>query len=336
MKKLLIILVGMILLFSGQAYAANKYWAAGGLTGGATGDLDDIATASLTDGDIATVCTISGTDYSCYAFVFDADDTTAESSPVTIHPDDNGGTGVWGLIDQYVIDLDVAGNLVVDGTSTLTGNVTVGGTMDVTGAHTADSYTSARSATPQHTFRDLNCTDSDANVYWVVNCTDTGSGTEDCDISLWIQIGGTATEVVAFDADGGTVNFADFEIVTSGAIYGLMKPGADITANTAHDTTELHGVMYKFTAAATVTLDAAADANYGACASYRIRDAAEAAVLDLDDAEKFNIGGAALAAGVGITATGIGDFVTVCATTDADGSGTDGYDVYGNNGWASE
>ncbi|MCK5020795.1 MAG: hypothetical protein KAS32_27485, partial [Candidatus Peribacteraceae bacterium] len=111
----------------------------------------------------------------------------------------------------------------------------------------------------------------------------------------------------------------------------------DVTGSTAHDTTELHGLMYLITAAATVTLDAAADAGFGACASYRVRDAAEAAILDLDVGEKMNLAGTAQAAGVGITATGAGEYCTVCATTDADGSGTDGYLVYGEtSGWASQ
>ena len=139
---------------------------------------------------------------------------------------------------------------------------------------------------------------------------------------------------VDFDAPAATFSGS---MAAAGAITGLNSQGADITGNTAHDTVELHGVMYKFTAAATVTLDAAADAGYGACASYRIRDAAEAAVIDPQAGEKINLAGVPLAAGVAITATGAGEYLTVCATTDTDGSGTDGYDVYGpTSGWASE
>ena len=140
--------------------------------------------------------------------------------------------------------------------------------------------------------------------------------------------------------DGSIVNAdinAAINLATTGTLQGRNPVGTDITGNTAHDTTELHGVIYKATAAATVTLDAAADAGFGACSSYRIRDAAEKLVLDLDNAEKFNLAGTAQAAGVAIEATGAGEYCTVCATTDSDGSGTDGYDVYGEtSGWASE
>jgi hypothetical protein len=139
-----------------------------------------------------------------------------------------------------------------------------------------------------------------------------------------------------FTSDGGTV-VIDGGITTAGVIKGRAEYGADVTVSTAHDTTETHGVFYHFTAAATVTLDAAADSGYGAQACYRLRDAAEAAVIDIQAAEKINFEGTALAAGTAITATGAGEAVCMVSTTDTDGSGTDGWEAWGaTSGWASE
>lgn len=125
-------------------------------------------------------------------------------------------------------------------------------------------------------------------------------------------------------------------IQTTGTIKARMEYGADITASVSHDTAELHNTLYHFIAAATVTLDAAADAGYGSTVSYRIRDAAEQCSIDVQAAERINLGGVALAAGTAITAIGAGDFITLVSTTDTDGAGTDGWEAWGNNGWESE
>lgn len=150
---------------------------------------------------------------------------------------------------------------------------------------------------------------------------------------------GTANQIL-FSSNTAVdeLNFSAFDLVTSGEIVGRNRWGADVASTPVnHNTTDLHGLMYLITVAATVNLDAAADVGYGACTSYRIRDAAEAAIIDLDASEYMNLAGTALVQGVGVTATGAGEYLTVCATTDADGSGGDGYFVYGEtSGWASE
>lgn len=125
-------------------------------------------------------------------------------------------------------------------------------------------------------------------------------------------------------------------VVINGTVSGRNVYGDDITGAVNHNTTDLHGKLYHFTAAATVTLDAAADAGYGACVGYRVRDASEAAVIDVQAGEKVNLDGTALAAGTAITATGAGSYVMLCATTDTDGGGTDGWETWGNNGFESE
>lgn len=60
----------------------------------------------------------------------------------------------------------------------------------------------ARSATPNFVLRDADCTDSDINYKLGVNATDTGSGSEDIDITEQTQIAGTLTTIRSVNADG--------------------------------------------------------------------------------------------------------------------------------------
>jgi len=155
---------------------------------------------------------------------------------------------------------------------------------------------------------------------------------------VWTTAEGTGAPVRAGTPTLTTPNIGaatGTSLAVTGAITGLASRGADITANTSHDTTECHSVVYVFTEIATVTLDAAADAGYGATVCYRVRDA-EVATIDVDDAEKINLDGTALAAGYTVDSSGAaGEFVCLMSTTDADGSGTDGWETWGMNGtWA--
>lgn len=113
MKKILV-LATAILLAASPVMAARYYFATS-LTGGAAGALDtlDITGATtpnaenLADGDAAQVVLMSGTTALVYRYVFDADGTTAEASPVTIRPDDYATQGVWRLDSlQYALDAD--------------------------------------------------------------------------------------------------------------------------------------------------------------------------------------------------------------------------------------
>ena len=58
------------------------------------------------------------------------------------------------------------------------------------------------SANPTLQFKDTGGTDSDVNALMDVNLTDTGSGTEDVDVTLKQQIAGTLTTFLQADADG--------------------------------------------------------------------------------------------------------------------------------------
>jgi hypothetical protein len=241
-----------------------------------------------------------------------------------------------------------------------------------TGTLKTTTVETAATTSPGVTGRDSDCPGTDkeiGSINW--QYLSGGDGAEDGNFTARAYLGGSKIIVIEWNSDEETMtlgdsangedliidfetatdneaslssnsgltqlNFSALNMVTSGTIAGRIPQGADITGNTNHDTTELHGRMYKATAAATVTLDAAADAGFGACAAYRVRDAAEALTLDPQAGEKMNLEGTALAAGTAVVCTGAGEFISICATTDTDGSGTDGYDVWGHtSGCVSE
>ena len=59
-----------------------------------------------------------------------------------------------------------------------------------------------RTASPTIAFGDSDTTDDDDNVQVVVACTDTGAGTEDCDVTWGQQVAGSMTTYQNVDADG--------------------------------------------------------------------------------------------------------------------------------------
>lgn len=74
--------------------------------------------------------------------------------------------------------------------------------LTLLGTLSASSVSTDPVANPAYQFFDVDGTDADINGQIDGNLTDTGSGTEDFDISIKQQIAGTLTEVMAFDADG--------------------------------------------------------------------------------------------------------------------------------------
>lgn len=132
----------------------------------------------------------------------------------------------------------------------------------------------------------------------------------------------------------------DGDLVITGAVVGKTRWGSDITANiTLGDDTgaeEVHGVIYQVTAACTVTLEAAATVGFGSTVMLYVRDASETVIVEVDNADKINLHGTPLDAGDTIDSPGnAGDFICLIATTDADGSGTDGWITlgYGEAAW---
>ena len=100
---------------------SNKVFAALDTAGGSNGSLDEMLESTLTDGDIAIVIDADG---KAYFYRYESSDTTAESDPEIIRPNDYTG-GTWMLASGQFEDLKVYGDAVVDGTLTL------GGALDV-------------------------------------------------------------------------------------------------------------------------------------------------------------------------------------------------------------
>lgn len=119
--------------------------------------------------------------------------------------------------------------------------VSVGGTT-IWNASSSGTET-GRTATPQINFGDSDTTDSDDNVRIYTNCTDTGSGTEDCDVTIAVQIAGTLTDVLTIDADGN-VNIATLTLTEGGnAVYNSSEtPGGELGGTWASPTIDDTGI----------------------------------------------------------------------------------------------
>jgi hypothetical protein len=180
MKKLLITFLSILMLglfLSAQVNAKTAFIGVTGLKGGGVGALDaiecedirgDNSNRPIATGDVAVGLT-STKDIFFYRYNStgaDAEDAFGTNDPIV--PDDRAqcsNQGQWELFDSI--------NL-------------------------------ARSSTPKSIYRDLEATDSDDNVYTIVNCTDTGSGTEDCDYEVIVQSSGVDQSAYQVDADGAT------------------------------------------------------------------------------------------------------------------------------------
>lgn len=106
-----------------------------------------------------------------------------------------------------------------------------------TGEAQFTSVTTDRTATPRITLGDSDTTDPDDNVVLQGNCTDTGSGTEDCDALLRVQVAGTETTAIAVDADGGVTITSptatgNAALVLPAASVGSAELGSEVTIDT--------------------------------------------------------------------------------------------------------
>ena len=129
---------------------------------------------------------------SMYYYKFNSTATDAESDPDYIRPDDYSTAGVWYLLSGFYI---------------------------------------GRSATPSWNFRDSGCSDYDDNVRIYVDCTDIGSGTEDCDFTIAVQVDGTLTDAIIVDADG-TISFPNHSVDASGGNLEIPNNTSDMTIGT--------------------------------------------------------------------------------------------------------
>ena len=198
------------------------------------------------------------------AFVI-ADGSTMTASVATLVSDtpgdgqvpkwNTGGTITWEDDDDTAAPT-IAYLQVAYGSTTDTVGGDTGFTYNpVTNAVTADSFNTTATATPGVTFKDSDASAGDVNAQIAANCTDTGDGTEDCDMTLGIQIAGTLTTALTLNADGngalasadfGTVAVGSTRIVASGdlVIPNGAAPVVDAAGEIAVDTTDNQLIAY--------------------------------------------------------------------------------------------
>lgn len=147
------------------------------------------------------------------------------------------------------------------------------------------------------------------------------------DEDLTLNLDDTANTGVFTSSTG--LNALTFNAI---ALVAPAAWGADITGNVSLGAGDFNK-LYLATGAGTVTLDDVATVGYGQTILIRVRDVSETVIIEVDDADKINLYGTALAAGNTIDSPGAaGDFITLISTTDADGSGTDGWVTLGSSG----
>ena len=115
-------------------------------------------------------------------------------------------------------------------------------------------------------------------------------------------------------------------------IIGRTAWGPPITTGTTigDELTEVWNKAYIVEAACIVVLEAAATVGFGSTVMFIVKDVSETVTIDPADANKINLHGTPLDAGNTIDSPGAaGDFIVLIATTDADGSGTDGWRTLG-------
>ena len=151
----------------------------------------------------------------------------------------SGGTGATQLTDLVDVNSSTAtrGNLLVGtgsdfvSSSSLyvppSGNIGIGTTapsqkLEVEGSISAVAFIADPSATPSSSYIDSDTTDGDTSTQIITNCTNTGSGTENCDLTLKQQIVGVLTDAITLDADGP---------ITFGRKFGLS--GGNFNSMTA-------------------------------------------------------------------------------------------------------
>lgn len=118
-----------------------------------------------------------------------------------------------------------------DGTNVFT--LSNAGAADFAGIVSATSFAADPAATPSTQYTDSDTTDQDVSASIAVNCSDTGSGTEDCDMTFNQQIAGVLTTIGTLDADGSFSIGKDihaFSYYGDGSNLTGLVAGGDITA----------------------------------------------------------------------------------------------------------
>lgn len=142
-----------------------------------------------------------------------------------------------GSVDVDVIDnnasavsFDSSGSVGILEVDTTTGTVgvKVGGYLTATGGITG-ATSKISGAVPSLVYIDTDTADEDDSATILVNCTDTGTGTEDCDVTFQQQVAGVNENWLVADADGSvTIGSATQPTIISG---DLTVNGTTTTIN---------------------------------------------------------------------------------------------------------
>ena len=155
-----------------------------------------------------------------------------------------------------------AGKTIADGGTMTTIDIN-GGTIDgavIGGASpntVSGTFFNVNGSTPLIQFFDTSCSDADLNAKIEVAATDTGSGTEDIDVTFSQQIAGSLTSWLASDADG-KISFPDGRAVNISGVLEAGQPTATYAGNQTLSAVECQGYIIYVTGAATITLPAVA------------------------------------------------------------------------------
>jgi len=88
-------------------------------------------------------------------------------------------------------------------------------------------------STPALNFKDTDCTDSDINAQILASATDTGSGTEDIDVTYIHQVAGSDVAYKTVDADGDTtfITTDDYIFTANSDTFTINLDGTDAYLN---------------------------------------------------------------------------------------------------------
>jgi|GEM_PF-3192383 len=175
-----------------------NFYGATGLIGGSTGDLDNIAGTSLSDGDGAMVITSTA----AYIYYLNATSGAAESSPDVISPDVDASNKRWILVNMSRITADEA--FTVGDPTSHEANISAASNTDVdTGTETIDSFadTIADSAVW------FCCVKNGANVRCstVMAAWDVTGDTVQYTETATLDVGDTSDLTLSVDIDSNTV-----------------------------------------------------------------------------------------------------------------------------------
>lgn len=157
------------------------------------------------------------------------------------------GSGAW--------DDDGAGTVSTSNDVVISGTLAAGGTgteftVDSSGNIVANTVTTSSTPLPAVNFYDSDGTDDDINGKIRVNLTDTGSGSEDADMTISLQVAGSLTDMVKIDGDGTSIEMpvpASAPTVSANAriIFYLDETGHNLKAAVKYS----DGTTKTFTAA---------------------------------------------------------------------------------------